>query len=77
MHSSNPIIIIITVAVTVAHARDNVHGRSEGTSTLKITEENCDIKASKHVEDLQVSINPRHTKPINTLLLVPKRVAYI
>ena len=43
MHSSNPIImiIIITVAVTVAHARDNVHGRREGASALKITEENC------------------------------------
>ena len=34
-----------------AHARDNVHGRREGASALKITEENCDIKASKHVED--------------------------
>ena len=45
MHSSNPIIIIIiiiTVAVTVAHARDKyVHGRREGASALKITEENC------------------------------------
>ena len=72
MHSSNP---IITVAVTVAHARDNVHGRREGASALKISRR--ELQILKLANMWQVSINPRHTKPINTFITGTKRVAYV